>query len=371
MIISFLMKIQQIIDFLEEFSPLAYSESFDNTGLLVGDAQKELTGVLITLDTLEEVVDEAIRKNCNLIVSFHPIIFSPIKKITPKTYVERVILKAIANDISIFAIHTALDNSFFGVNRKICDILGLKNLKILIPQTKIIQKLVTFVPKSHENQVREALFKAGAGKIGKYSECSFSLNGKGSFKANEDAEPFVGEKNKLHFEEETQIGVIFEKHLQSKILNALFETHPYEEVAFEVYTLENQHQNIGLGMTGEFEKEISEEEFLELVKNQFSVPCIRHSKFLQQKIKKIAVLGGSGAFAIDNAKSAHCQAFISSDFKYHDFFKAENKILLTDIGHFESEQFTKNLLFDEISKKFPNFAVFLSQERTNPVFYKI
>ena len=363
------MKIQQIIDFLEERFPLNYAESFDNVGLIVGSPEQEVSSVLITLDTLEEVVDEAILSKCNLIVSFHPIIFSGLKKLTGCNYVEKAVIKAIKNDISIYAIHTALDNSFNGVNAKICEILKLSNRQILIPQKETICKLETYVPTKDADFLREKLFEAGAGNIGNYSDCSFNINGLGSFKGNENSQPSIGEKNKLHFENEIQIGVIFPKHLQKNILKALFENHPYEEVAYQIYLLENKNQHIGLGMIGEFSEPMGEQDFLNYVKEKMNIQCIRHSQFLNKKIKKVAVLGGSGAFAIENAIMAGADAYITSDIKYHDFFKAEQKILLADIGHYESEQFTKNLLLDEFTKKFPNFAFYLSKTNTNPINY--
>ncbi len=363
------MKVKDVIALLEELSPLSYSEGFDNTGLLVGDANTEVSGIIVTLDTLEKVVDEAIENNCNLIVSFHPIIFSGLKKITGKTYVERVVLKAIKHDIAIFSNHTALDNSWNGVNAMICEKLGLKNRSILIPQAETIKKLTTFVPLKDAEKVRNALFAVGGGNIGNYGNCSFNIEGSGSFKGNEDSNPKVGKKGELHFEKEIQIGITFSKHLQTNILKALFEAHPYEEVAYELTTLENENQHIGMGMIGELETEMQETEFLEFIKKSMKTNYVRHSAFLRKRIKKVAVLGGSGSFAIDIAKNAGADVFISADFKYHDFFKAENTILLADIGHYESEQFTKDLIHSFLKKKITNFAVLLSQTNTNPISY--
>jgi dinuclear metal center YbgI/SA1388 family protein len=363
------MKVKEVISLLEELAPLAYSEDFDNTGLLVGDANATVSGILVTLDTLENVVDEAIIKNCNLIVSFHPIIFSGLKKITGKTYVARVVQKAIKHDIAIFSNHTALDNSRNGVNAMICEKLGLKNKKVLIPQNDTIKKLITFVPSKDAEKVRNTLFAAGAGSIGNYENCSFNLEGIGSFKGNEASNPVIGKKGEIHFEAETQIGITFAKHLQNKILNALFEAHPYEEVAYEITTLENQNQHLGMGMIGEFETAMDEKEFLKFIKETMKTDCVRHSSLLQKPIKSVAVLGGSGSFAIDAAKNAEVDAFISADFKYHDFFKAENTVLLVDIGHYESEQYTKELLHSFLKKKMTNFAVLLSQINTNPISY--
>lgn len=362
------MKVQEVVHFLEELSPLAYAEKFDNVGLLVGDTQWEVTGILVALDTLEAVVEEAIEKKYNLIVSFHPIIFDGLKKITGKNYVERVVMKALQHNIAIFAIHTALDNNYNGVNATICEALSLQNRKILLPQSETIRKLITFVPEKNASTLLDSLFQAGAGKIGNYNECSFSLLGTGTFKGNEFSQPAVGEKEKRHYETEVQIGVIFPRHLEQSILKVLWEAHPYEEVAYELYTLSN-HQNIGLGMVGELPQAISEEDFLYLLKEKFHLKTLRFSKILKKNIKKVAVLGGSGAFAIDAAKSVKADAYVSADFKYHDFFKAENQILLVDIGHYESEQYVKKLLFEKLSEKFPNFALSISQENTNPVNY--
>ncbi|WP_067149629.1 Nif3-like dinuclear metal center hexameric protein [Pseudotamlana agarivorans] len=363
------MIVQDVINHLEALAPLAYAEDFDNVGLLVGDKQSEITGILVALDTLEAVVDEAIQENCNLIVSFHPIIFKGLKKITGKTYVERVVLKAIKHDIAIYTLHTALDNTLLGVNDMICNQLKLKSKQVLIPQNATIKKLVTYVPKYEAHLLRSALFEAGAGNIGNYSECSFNVDGYGTYNGNEDSNPTLGEKGLIHTEEETKISVTFAKHLESKILDTLFDTHSYEEVAYEITTLENKNQDIGIGMIGELETAMEEEKFLAYVKDKMNTECIRHSAFLNKSIKKVAVLGGSGSFAISAAKAAGADAFITADLKYHDFFTAENNILLTDIGHYESEQYTKNLLVAYLKKKITNFAIILSKTNTNPVKY--
>ncbi|MEN3322968.1 Nif3-like dinuclear metal center hexameric protein [Mariniflexile soesokkakense] len=363
------MIVQDVINHLEEFAPLAYAEDFDNVGLLVGNKNTKITGVLVALDTLEAVVDEAIAENCNLIVSFHPIIFKGLKKLTGKSYVERVVMKAIKHDIAIYSIHTALDNALHGVNDMICNILGLTNKRILIPQNETIKKLTTYVPKNEAEHLRTALFGAGAGIIGNYSNCSFNVEGYGTFNGNENTNPVKGQKGTLHTEAETKITITFPKHLESKILQTLFKSHSYEEVAYEVITLENKNQNIGLGMVGELEDSITELDFLAFVKDKMNTKCVRHSAFLNKNIKKIAVLGGSGSFAIEAAKTTGADAFITSDLKYHDFFTAENSILLADVGHYESEQFTKNLLVAYLTEKITNFAIILSKTNTNPVKY--
>ncbi|WP_274476094.1 Nif3-like dinuclear metal center hexameric protein [Mangrovimonas aestuarii] len=363
------MIVQDVINYLEELAPLNYAEDFDNVGLLVGDKSASVTGVLVTLDTLEEVVDEAIQNNCNLIVTFHPIIFKGLKKITGKNYVERVVLKAIKKDIAIYAIHTALDNAFTGVNHQICEQLGLINRNVLLPQPRTIKKLVTFVPNAQVENLRSALFNAGAGAIGNYNNCSFNVNGTGTFEGNENSNPVVGERGITHYENETQVSVTYARHIEGKVLKALFSEHPYEEVAYEITTLENNNQHIGMGMIGEFENSMDEKKFLSFLKERMQTNSIRHTALRDKPIKKVAVLGGSGSFAIGAAKAAGADAFVTADLKYHDFFTAENNIILADIGHYESEQFTKKLLVSYLTKKITNFAIVLSKTNTNPVKY--
>ncbi len=363
------MKIKQLLQELENTVPLAYAEDFDNTGLLVGNPEQEILGVLISHDTTEKVIDEAIAKGMNLIISFHPIIFKGLKKITGKNYVERVVMKAIKNDIAIYAMHTALDNQYFGVSGILADQLNLKNQKILLPQSKTLRQLVTYAPIADAEKVRQALFDAGAGKIGKYDECSFNVKGIGTYKPLENAEPYIGEIGKRQEEPEERISVIFPKHLQKNILKSLFENHPYEEVAYEVFELMNDNQEIGLGIIGELENSVDERKYLEFLKKKLNLKCIRHSSLRQKPIKKVAVLGGSGAFAIETAKSLGADIYITSDIKYHEFYQGENRMIIADIGHYESEQFTKLFLFEQLTKKIRNFAVALSETNTNPINY--
>jgi len=370
------MLVKDIITLLEDLAPLSYAEDFDNVGLLVGNENEKVTNVLVTLDSLETVVEEAIEKDCNLIVSFHPIIFKGLKSLTGKTYVERTVLKAIKHNIAIYSMHTALDNAQNGVNDIICKQLELKNTSILIPQKAVLKKLTTYVPHEHAEELRQALFDAGAGNIGNYSHCSFNVKGDGTFKGNADSNPTVGEKGKLHYEPETMVSITFKKHKEGRILNTLFKTHPYEEVAYEVTTLDNSYQNIGIGKIGELKEPMETMNFLNYLKTKMNVSVIRHSDLSTQTIKKVAVLGGSGSFAISAAKRSGADIYITADLKYHDFFSAENQIILADIGHYESEQFTKNFLTDYLSKKITNFApalsttkVVLSTTNTNPVKY--
>lgn len=363
------MKVKNIIPILEELAPLGYAEDFDNVGLLVGSPEQEVSGILVCHDALENVVEEAIEQNCNFIVCFHPILFSGLKKITGKNYVERAVIKAIKNDIAIYAIHTALDNHQEGVNKIFCTTLGLEQTRILIPKEQYVQKLVTYVPIQHTEKVRQALFAAGAGAIGNYDHCSFISEGKGSFRGNEHSNPVIGQAGVEEIVEEHKVEVTYEKHLQGKVLSALFQAHPYEEVAYEVYNLANKLQNVGMGMIGELKEPMDEIAFLQMVKEKTGTGGIRHSALLNKPIQKVAVLGGSGSFAIKAALQQKADAFITADLKYHQFYEAENQLVLADIGHFESERYTKNYIVEFLSKKMPNFAVILSTVNTNPVNY--
>jgi len=363
------MKVKNIIPILEELAPLGYAEDFDNVGLLVGSPEQEVSGILVCHDALETVVEEAIEQNCNFIVCFHPILFSGLKKITGKNYVERAVIKAIKNDIAIYAIHTALDNHQEGVNKIFCTTLGLEQTRILIPKEQYIQKLVTYVPIQHTEKVRQALFAAGAGAIGNYDHCSFISEGKGSFRGNEHSSPVIGQVGIEEIVEEHKVEMTYEKHLQGKVLSALFQAHPYEEVAYEVYNLANTLQNVGMGMIGELKEPMDEIAFLQMVKEKTGTGGIRHSALLNKPIQKVAVLGGSGSFAIKAALQQKADAFITADLKYHQFYEAENQLVLADIGHFESERYTKNYIVEFLSKKMPNFAVILSTVNTNPVNY--
>ncbi|MEK9602846.1 MAG: Nif3-like dinuclear metal center hexameric protein [Flavobacteriaceae bacterium] len=363
------MKIHEIIAVLEQWAPTDYAEDFDNVGLLVGNKQTECTGVLITHDVLENVIDEAIENKSNLIVCFHPIIFSGLKKLAEQNYVERVVSKAIKNDLSIYALHTALDNHHKGVSYALARALGLIDIQVLAPKKNTLKQLSTYVPKENSEELLNKLYQAGAGSIGNYDECSFVTSGSGSFRGNEDSNPRLGKKMIRKIVQEDQLNLIFEKHLEHKILNALFENHPYEEIAYEVYELNNTHQKIGMGSVGRLRNEMSEKEFLNLVGEKLKTKFLRHSSMTGNKIQKIAVLGGSGSFAISHARRIKADAFVTADLKYHDFFQAENQILLIDAGHYETERYTKKLIHEYLIKKLPNFAIALSKSITNPVKY--
>ena len=363
------MKIKEIISLLEQLAPLSLQESYDNAGLLIGNAGNECLGVLITLDVTESVMEEAIQKKTNLIISHHPLIFGGLKKITGNTATERITIQAIKNDIAVYAIHTNLDNIFDGVNAMICQKIGLKKLKPLAPGQKQLRKLITYCPVDYAEKVRNAIFDAGAGQIGNYDSCSFNSDGTGTFKAGEGSNPFVGKQNELHREPETRIETIFPFFMENKIIDALLASHPYEEVAYDIYQLENKNQQTGSGMKGILEQPISPTAFLQLLKKQFKTGCIRHTDFKDKPIKSVAVCGGSGSFLINKALSAGVDAFITGDIKYHDFFIPEGRMLLADIGHYESEQYTKELLFKQITKIIPTFAVLISEHNTNSVHY--
>jgi len=362
------MKIREVISHLELLAPLHYAEDFDNTGLLTGSNQTDVSGILITLDCLENVVDEAIEKKCNLIVAFHPIIFSGLKNLRPDDYVKKAVVKAIKNDIAIYATHTALDNAMDGVSYRMAQELGLENVKTLIPKKGIIKKLLTYVPSKSFNQVQETLFNAGAGSLGNYSECSFSVDGTGTFKGNGSSNPVIGNKEERTTVQEKLLAITFLPHLESQILKALYNSHPYEEVAYEITTLNNSYDDIGMGAIGNLKEPLSLTEFLKVTKNTFKTGVIRHSVPGLKQIKKVALLGGSGAFGIKKAQQSGADAYLTADLKYHDFFQGEN-ILLCDVGHYESEQFTKNLLHEYLSKKFSNFAILCASAQTNPVNY--
>lgn len=363
------MKIKEITNYLESAAPLHYQESYDNAGLLVGDANREIDAALITLDCTEEVVEEAIENNCNLIIAHHPIIFSGLKKITGQNYVERTIIKAIKNDIAIYAIHTNLDNIKTGVSAKIAEILGVENCKILSPKKDLLRQLAVYCPVSDTEKVKEALFQAGAGDIGNYDECSFSAKGEGTFRANEGCDPHIGNIGERHTEKEEKIEVIFLKYKENTIISTLKQAHPYEQVAYQIYILDNIYENVGAGIVGELAQKVDTNRFLEMLKTKMQTDCIRHTKLVKNQIKRVAICGGSGSFLLSNAICEKADIFITADFKYHEFFDGENDIIIADIGHFESEQFTKDLIYDLLSKKFSKFAVRLSKVNTNPINY--
>jgi len=363
------MQINEIISFLESQAHPSLQEHYDNAGLIAGNPDWECTGIICSLDATEEVLKEALIKNCNLIVAHHPIIFGGLKKINGKNYVEKTIITAIKNDIAIYAIHTNLDNVIEGVNGKIAKLIGLKNSSILLPKTNSLKKLFTFVPVDKAEEVRNAIFAAGGGYVGNYSECSFNAEGTGTFKAGEGTDPYVGKQGQQHQEKEIRVEVIIPAWLEGKIVRAMKKAHPYEEVAYDVMNLSNNHPQIGAGVIGELEQPMEEKEFLNLLKSVFQLSIVRHTSLLGQTIKRVALCGGAGSFLISSALNAGADIYITADIKYHEFFDANSRMVIADIGHYESEQFTIDLLKEILEQKFPNFAVLKTEVRTNPVFY--
>lgn len=363
------MKIVELTKTLESFAPLFLQESYDNSGLLIGDPETKVSRALICLDVTDEVIEEAITKKCGLIISHHPLIFKGLKRLTGNSPIERMVTRCIKHDIAVYAAHTNLDNVQQGVNKIICEKIGLEDVKVLDPKAGLLRKLVTFCPDDHAQKVLSAIFKAGAGHIGNYDSCSFNLSGKGSFRALEGANPFVGNVNTMHFENEQRIETIFPVYLQNKILKALFAAHPYEEVAYDVYPLENDFDKTGAGMIGKLKSAEPAADFLLRLKHAFDVKCLRHTRLTKDKLQTVAVCGGSGSFLTGKAIAAGADVFVTGDVKYHEFFDADGKILLADLGHYESEQFTCELIKSVLLKKFPNFAALISMVNTNPVSY--
>ncbi len=363
------MQLFELLNTLNEYAPFQLQESYDNSGLLIGDAQNTISKALICVDVTEDVMDEAINDNCDVVISHHPLIFNGLKSISNQTSASRAIIKAIKNDIAILAVHTNIDNAFHGVNNKLAAKLSLENLKILSPKKDVLKKLVVFCPNEYADIVRNALFEAGAGNIGDYDSCSYNIQGQGSFRAHEGSNPFVGEVNKLHFESEIRIETVFPAFLQKMIIASMLKAHPYEEVAYDIYPLENDFEKAGAGMIGDLKKPMSDIDFLKMVKKNLVVPVLRHSGLRKKAISKVAVCGGSGSSFIDKAVRAGADAFVTGDVKYHQFLDSANSILLVDAGHFETEQFTSEIIYDIISKKFTNFALQISNRQSNAVCY--
>lgn len=363
------MKISDIISVIEKYAAPELQEEYDNCGLLTGQRAWDCSGVLCCLDATEDVIREAAANQCNLIIAHHPVIFRGLKKINGSTYIERVIIEAIKKDIAIYAAHTNLDNIVRGVNGMIAQKLGLKNVTILQPKQKMLRRLITFAPADQAETVRKALFDAGAGHIGKYAECSFNSNGTGTFKAEEGADPYIGEIGKRHEENETKIEIVYPFFLEDQIVQTLIKNHPYEEVAYDIFTMNNVHFGIGSGIIGELEQPVDEKEYLEFVAGLFNGKGIRHTQWLGRPVRKVSVCGGAGSFLIGKSLQMGADLYLTSDIKYHEFFDADGKILLADIGHYESEQFTIDLIHQLLLQKFPTFAVLKTKVNTNPVRY--
>lgn len=363
------MKIKEVVDALEMFAPLPLQDGFDNAGLQIGLTDAEAAGALLCLDVTEAVVDEAISLGYNLIVSHHPLIFKGYKSITGKDYVERCIMKAIKHDIVIFSMHTNLDNAPQGVNYKIAEKIGLQNVQILEPKENALLKLVTFVPVKQAEQVRQALFNAGCGCIGNYDSCSYNLEGKGTFRAGEGTHPFCGKQGELHEEPEVHIETILPAFKKSAVVRALIAAHPYEEPAYDLYPLQNNWSQAGAGVVGELLTPEAEDDFLHRIKHTFEVGCVKHSRTNGRMIRKVALCGGAGAFLLPRAVASGVDVFITGEVKYHDYFSYENSILVAEIGHYESEQYTKEIFYSITREMFPSLSVSMTSVNTNPIKY--
>ena len=364
-----MIQLKEITRFLEEVAPLSFQESYDNSGLQVGDREMEVTGILITLDVTEQVIEEAAGLGFNLVVSHHPVIFGGLKSLTGRSAPERIVAKAIQQGIAIYSGHTNFDAITGGVSTVMANRLGLTNHRVLEPAERHLKKLVVFVPHEHLEKVRQAMFGAGAGHIGAYDSCSFNLEGKGTFRGSEGTDPFVGKPGELHQEPETRVETIVPAHLVDRVVKAMVKAHPYEEVAYDIYPLENEYMAVGSGLVGDLEDPMDEEVFLNFVKERFGLNVIRHTELLGKPVKKVALCGGAGSSLLSRAIRSGASVFITGDFKYHQFFDADGKIVIMDIGHFESEQFTRELFYDLLKKKFPKFAIRLSETDTNPIKY--
>jgi dinuclear metal center YbgI/SA1388 family protein len=363
------MILQHILNELESLAPPEYQEEWDNSGLLLGSPAREITGIIVSLDTTMEVLHEAISNHCNLIVSHHPFIFQGIRKITPDLPAYHLLRRLIQEDIAVYALHTSLDNSWMGINQYLGQKLGLMNTSILAPKRDSLKKLVVFCPVDHAEKVRNALFEAGAGHIGNYDCCSYNSSGQGSFRASEKANPFVGKRKVIHFEPEIRIEVIFPSAREKPLIDSMRAAHPYEEVAFDLYPLTNSFDRAGSGIVGFLEKPMSEQRFIRIVKSLVGLNSIRHSAFLGRKIRKVAISSGAGGFLIPDVIRSEADIFLTSDLKYHQFQEPGGKLLLMDIGHYESESFMKEMIRAFLIEKFPNFAVLVSATETNPVKY--
>jgi dinuclear metal center YbgI/SA1388 family protein len=364
------MQISTIVDFLGTLAPPAYQEHYDNAGLLTGSRSWECTGVLTTLDVTEAVVEEAAARGVNLIVAHHPVIFKGLKRLTGASYVERTVIAAVKQDVAIYAIHTNLDHMVAGgVNGRIAAKLGIPGGVPLLPREGVLQKLHCFVPSDHAEAVRAAMFAAGAGHIGGYSECSFAAEGAGTFKGGNSTNPFAGKPGIRHQEKEMRLEVVLPVHLGVQVVAAMKAAHPYEEVAYDLVPLANPHPGVGAGLFGELPAPVDERAFLERIGSVFRLPVIRHTPLTGRPVKRVAVCGGAGSFLISSALAMGADFFITADVKYHEFFDADGRLVIADIGHFESEQFTTDLLFEVLQEKFRNFAVLKSETKTNPVKY--
>ncbi|MBP5687674.1 MAG: Nif3-like dinuclear metal center hexameric protein [Muribaculaceae bacterium] len=362
------MKVKEITDAIEAVAPLYLQESWDNSGMQVGDQDSEVTGVVLCTDVREEIVDEAIERGANMIISHHPLLFRGLKKIVGRSYQERIVAKAIKNDITIYCAHTNMDSAVGGVNFKMAEKLGMTGVRVLDPQQGTQRKIVVFVPTEAVAMVEKAMCDAGAGRLGNYDNCTYSMNGEGHYRALDGAEPWAGKVGEKHSEPEVRLEVLVHKALCGRVVAAMIKAHPYEEPAFDIIALENGDKYAGLGVIGDVEPQDARG-FLEKVKNAFEVEAVRYSGNLDRQVRRVAMCGGAGADFIGLAMSQGADVYITGDMKYHEFQGNEERIILADIGHYESEHYTKEIFYDIISKKNPNFAVDFAKSEKNQVKY--
>lgn len=361
--------LKEIANCFEAMAPLSHQESYDNSGIQLGEPDKQIDSALVTLDLNEQVAEEAIRLGVDLIVTHHPLIFKPLKQISGATPTERMVIGCLRHDIAVYACHTNLDASPQGVSHYLARKLGITNGTLLEPRQGLFTKLVVYIPAHAFPKVREALFQAGAGTMGDYEQCGFSAHGLGSFLPGKETHPYVGTPEQFHEEPEVRFETLFPSRLKKRVVEALMASHPYEEPAFDLFPLLNASNDAGFGWVGNLPEPLSAGHFLEKLKEKLACGALRYSTPPSRPIQKVAICGGSGSDLLGLAIAAGADAFVTADLKYHAFQAAEGALLLVDAGHYETEQFTKELFYDVLTKKFNNFAVHISKVKTNPINY--
>ena len=356
------MTIKDVTTFLEQKFPLYLQEDFDNCGVQCGDVRQEISGAMVCFEMSEQVIDEAIDKGCNLVISHHPLMLKRgICKIVPTDRVGAMICKALAHNMVLYSMHTNIDSGEGGGNDAFAEKLRLRNVKVLEPHKGMYRKLVVFVPKENAETLKSALFAVGCGVQGNYDSCGYTLHGQGQFRPLEGANPHIGEENHLEHVDEERVEMIYPTGLQRAVVQAIYDNHPYEEPAFDLLPLENESRTIGLGRIGELPKELPVSDFLGYLKDNLGFIHCRYCGDETKMIRKVAVCGGGGSSFIDLAIASGADAYVSGDFKYHDFFKSYQKTLLVDIGHYEGEFFIKNIIFNLLNEKFSTFATLISK----------
>ncbi len=368
------MIVNDVIKYLEGWAPKETAWQKDNTGLQIGATESKIKNIFLCLELTEIALSEAVEKNCNFIITHHPFIFQPLKKIDiTNDKNSKLIEKIIKNDITLYSFHTNLDFTKNGVSFALAKKLDLKNISFLENQESNQFKLVVFVPGNNLNEVLDAIFNSGGGKIGEYEKCSFQVPGKGTFEGSENSNPAIGKAQNFEKVDEIRLEILIDSWNLKKVISAMIEAHPYEEPAFDVYPLQNKNVNFGFGAIGNLENSLSENDFLNFVKEKLNLINLRFVKGKSGSIKKVAVCGGSGSDLLKQAILQKADAFITADVKYHTFHDAEDEILLIDAGHYETEI----LVFDEVKTKLEKLIlkynsdseIFVFSQSTNPVRY--